>query len=61
MEPRQKWSKILLAAKTFLFHLFSFYFMPCWNKIILKNFAPEPPPLVTHAKNICFISDVVPC
>ena len=28
---------------------------PCQNKIILKNFRPEPPPLVTHAK-IFFIS-----
>ena len=25
--------------------------VPCWNKITLKNFRPEPPPLVTKTQN----------
>ena len=60
-EPRLKWNKIVLAAKT-ITRLKQIYFIwdviPCWNKIILKNFRPEQPPLVTHAKHFYFISDV---
>ena len=28
--------------------------VPCQNKIILKNFRPEPPPSVNHPKIILF-------
>jgi len=56
-EPRMKWNKIILAAKT----IFISDVAPCWNKIILKNFGPEPLPLVTHMlKHFYFISDEVP-
>jgi len=56
-EPRLKWNKIVLAAKkNFISDV-----VPCWNKIISKNFRPEPPPQVTHTKTFYFISDVVPC
>jgi len=45
MEPRLIWNKIVLAAKQFYFIS---YVVPCWNKIILKNFRPDPLPLVTR-------------
>ena len=50
-EPRLKWNKIVLAAKTF--HFISDV-VPFWNKIILKNFVPQPPPLLTYAKRFLF-------
>jgi len=48
----------VLSAKTIYFISLV---VACWNKIILKNFRSEPPPLVTMLTQFYFISDMVPC
>jgi len=54
------WNEIKLFYRLKQFYLISAV-VQCWSKIILKNFIPDPPSLVTHAKTFYFISHVVLC
>jgi len=59
MEPRLKWNKIVLAAKTILFR-FRRGFMLKWN--YSTEFQTWAPAIGHPRQNILyFISDVVPC